>query len=224
MGAAGHSTARKMGILAALSTTGVIVLYGVVLVLGLLSLSSPDQPIGQPYFALMEVLILLMVPPLVVTMIAVGALAPDAQKPYATASVVFMAMMGCITSVVHFAIFVLRHQSTFANMPPQFLEFQWPSVVYALDILAWDVFFGLSVLFAAAAIRGSGLASWIRWLLIASGVLALLGLTGLITDDMQIRNIGILGYSGVFPVATLLIAVLFYRMPDDPETDPSFVR
>jgi hypothetical protein len=28
---------------------------------------------------------------------------------------------------------------------------------------------------------------------------------------MGLRNIGILGYSGVFPVAALLLAVLFHR-------------
>jgi hypothetical protein len=28
---------------------------------------------------------------------------------------------------------------------------------------------------------------------------------------MQLRNIGIVGYAGLFPVAALLIAILFYR-------------
>jgi hypothetical protein len=28
---------------------------------------------------------------------------------------------------------------------------------------------------------------------------------------MRLRNIGIAGYAGVFPVAALLIAILFYR-------------
>jgi hypothetical protein len=32
-----------------------------------------------------------------------------------------------------------------------------------------------------------------------------------ILDDAQFRNIGIVGYAGVFPVAALLLALLFYR-------------
>lgn len=91
------------------------------------------------------------------------------------------------------------------------LSFRWPSVPYALDILAWDVFFALSVLFAAPAFRGNRLATSIRGTLIASGVLALAGLSGVIVGDMQLRSIGIVGYAGVFPVAALLLAILFHR-------------
>jgi hypothetical protein len=38
---------------------------------------------------------------------------------------------------------------------PLFLSFKWPSVSYALTILAWDVFFALSVLFAAPVFGGN---------------------------------------------------------------------
>jgi hypothetical protein len=48
-------------------------------------------------------------------------------------------------------------------------------------------------------------------LMIASGVLALGGLSGVLVGNMQLRNIGIVGYVGVFSVAALLLAVLFYR-------------
>jgi len=35
-------------------------------------------------------------------------------------------------------------------------------------------------------------------MMIASGVLALAGLSGVVVGDMQLRNIGIVGYVGVF--------------------------
>ena len=107
----------------------------------------------------------------------------------------------------------LRHQAAFAGQPwlPLFLEFKWPSVVYALDILSWDLFFPLSVLFAAPVFGGSPLAIWIRWLMVASGTLALAGLSGVVFGDMQLRNIGIVGYVGVFLVVAVLLAVLFDR-------------
>jgi hypothetical protein len=47
--------------------------------------------------------------------------------------------------------------------------------------------------------------------LVASGVLALAGLGGAIVGDMRLRNIGIVGYAGVFPIAAALIALLFHR-------------
>jgi hypothetical protein len=49
--------------------------------------------------------------------------------------------------------------------------------------------------------------------MIASGVLALAGLSGVLAGDMQLRNIGIVGYVGVFLVVAGLLAVLFYRAP-----------
>jgi hypothetical protein len=91
------------------------------------------------------------------------------------------------------------------------LSFTWPSLVYALDILAWDVFFALSMLFAAPVFRGSRLAAWIRVLMISSAVLSLAGLSGVVAGDMQLRNIGIVGYVGVFLVVAALLAILFYR-------------
>jgi hypothetical protein len=66
-------------------------------------------------------------------------------------------------------------------------------------------------LFAAPAIRGTRLARWVRVLMIASGVLSLAGLSGVVTGNMQLRNIGIVGYDGVFLFVAALMAILFYR-------------
>jgi hypothetical protein len=67
------------------------------------------------------------------------------------------------------------------------------------------------MLFAAPAIRGSRLAAWIRVLMIGSGVLSLAGLSGVVAGNMQLRNIGIVGYVGVFLFVDALLAILFYR-------------
>jgi hypothetical protein len=85
------------------------------------------------------------------------------------------------------------------------------AVVYALDILAWDSFFALSMLFGAPVFRGDGVAGWIRPMMVISGALALAGLSGAATGDMRLRNIRIVGYVPVFFVVTVLLAVLFVR-------------
>ena len=90
-------------------------------------------------------------------------------------------------------------------------SFRWPSLVYALDILAWDFFFPLGALFAAPAVQGAGLARAVRILLFASAVLALVGLSGVPLANMQVRNIGIIGYAVLFPIAAALLAVHFHR-------------
>ena len=93
---------------------------------------------------------------------------------------------------------------------PLFLSFEWPSVAYALDILAWDFFFALSMFVAAPCLAAVGSPS-IRVLMIVSGVLALAGLSGVVASDMQLRNIGIVRYLVLFLVVAGLLGVLFYR-------------
>jgi hypothetical protein len=93
------------------------------------------------------------------------------------------------------------------------MSFKWPSVAYALDMLG--LLLPLSMLFAAPVCGGDRLAEWIRALMIASGVLALAALSGVVADDMQLRNIGIIGYVGVFLVVAALLAVLFRATQPD---------
>jgi hypothetical protein len=196
-----------------IGTVLLIVAYAITLAAGLLTLPSPQVPIGDPYFPILEILIILMTPVMVALMVAVHAWSPPDSKTFSLMALVFMVLMAGLTCSLHFVILTLGRQPEFTALPwlPLFLEFRWPSVVYALDILAWDVFFPLSVLSAAPLFRGDRLASSIRVLMIISGILALGGLTGVITGDMQLRNIGIAGYVGVFPVAAALLALLFHR-------------
>ena len=207
------ATARRLGIFSAAATIILLVAYAVTLAMGLASLESPQQPIGDPMFTILEVLIITMMPAMVALMVTVHAWAPMHAKTLSLTSLVFMGMLAGLTCSVHFVILTLSRQPEFAGQPwlPLVLSFNWPSVVYALDILGWDVFFPLSMLFAAPVFWGSRLAAWIRVLMTASGVLALAGLSGVVVGDMQLRNIGIVGYVGVFLVVTALLAILFYR-------------
>ena len=197
----------------ALGTVLLSAVYGTTLVAGLMSLPSPRQPIGDPLFSILEILIILTIPPMVALMVAVHAWAPGEAKVFSLMALVFASLLAGITSSVHFAILTLSHHPAFSGLEwtPLFLSFKWPSVAYALDILAWDVFFALSVLSAAPVFSGNLLSVSIRALLVASGALALAGLSGVIVGDMQLRNIGIMGYAGVFPIAALLLAILFHR-------------
>jgi hypothetical protein len=164
-------------------------------------------------FTILEVLIIVLMPAMIGLMVAVHAWAPAEVKTLSLTAVVFMGLLGGVTCSLHFAVLTLSRQPAFAGQSwlPLFLAFRWPSVVYALDILGWDFFFPLSMLFAAPVFGGSRLAVWIRWLMVASGALALAGLSGVAFGDMQLRNIGIVGYVGVFLIIAVLLALLFYR-------------
>jgi len=142
------SRARRLGIVSASITVVLSVAYAVPLTAGLLSLPSPDAPIGEPWSAMMEILIILSMPAMVALMVAVHAWATPARKVFAAMAVVFMALTTVVTCSVHFVILTVSHRAESAGQPwlMSVLSFRWLSVTYALDILAWDVFFALSVL------------------------------------------------------------------------------
>jgi hypothetical protein len=162
---------------------------------------------------MLEIEIIVMMPAIVALMVAVHAWAPARAKTLSLTAVVFMGLLAGVTCSLHFVVLTLSHQAVFARQSwlPLFMTFKWPLVVYALDILAWDVFFPVSMLFAAPVFSGSRLNLWIRRLMIASGALALAGLSGVVLGNMQWRNIGIVGHVGVFLVCAVLLLVLFRR-------------
>ena len=199
--------ADRFGIAAALALALLTLAYAVVLAIGLLTLPSPSHAIQNPWFTLMEVLILAIAPTMVAFMVALHQWVPKERQALSLSAVVFMAMCAVVTCTVHFAILTLSRMPTFTepSIARAVFAFQWPSVVYALDILAWDFFFPIAALLACASLSESGEAT-VRWLFLASGLLAFVGLAGVPLADMQLRNIGIIGYVLLFPLAAVLAA------------------
>jgi hypothetical protein len=146
-------------------------------------------------------------------MVAIHAWASPGRKSLSLLAVAFTIVQAVLTSSVHFVILVVGRQPAFLALPqtPLLHSFTWSSVSYALDILAWDGFSSLAVLCAAPVFTGSRLTRASRVLFVVSGLLAPAGFGGVVLGEMRIRNIGIFGYVGVFPVAALLVASLFYR-------------
>jgi hypothetical protein len=211
MGTDFSAGARRLGISSSVLVVILLAAYAITLAIGLASLESPDDPIRDPMFTILEILIISMMPAMVALMVAVHAWAPARAKAFSLASVVFMGLLAVLTMTLHFVILTVSRQTAFAELPwlPLLVSFKWPSVAYAVDILGWDVLFALSMFFAAPVFSGGRLTLWIRALMILSGALSLAGLSGVMAGDMSLRNIGIVGYVPVFLVVVVLLVVLF---------------
>jgi hypothetical protein len=122
--------------------------YALVTALGFLSLESPQDPIGDPYITVMRLLIIPLAALYVVTTVAIHAYARPAVKMYSLTALVFMVVLATITTSVHFVGITVgpRLEATGLSWVPLIVSFEWPSIVYALDVLAWDWFFALSPL------------------------------------------------------------------------------
>lgn len=201
----------RQGFLAAIVVVAFAIAYAVVLALGLAALDHADAAIGDPWFTMMEILIIAMMPAMVMLMAAIQASAPSAARRRGRWALGFMIATAVLTAAVHLTLLVLRRVLPIDERWHALLSFEWPSLPYALDMLAWDVLFALSVLLASALFGGSPLRRAIRTILTISGVLALAGLAGPLIGDMRLRNIGVVGYAVVFPVAAALLAHHFRR-------------
>lgn len=163
-----------------------------------------SEPIADPTLAVMEVLTILSALLVVVLMGAIYESVSDDSKIYGAIALIFAALMTGLTCTVHFVTLTSGRQSGFTVL-------EWPSALYAIELLAWDVFLGLSLLFAAFVFQGQKLHTAIRWTLLLSGALALIGAIGPITGNMALQRIGILGYGIVLPIAAFMIAVFFRK-------------
>ncbi len=202
-----------VGRAAALAVCMLSVVYALVTLAGLAALTSPQNPIPDPYFLVMELLIVIMAPLLVVVMVTIHLTAAPERRAYSFAALAMMIVCAGITSSVHFVVLTVGRQSAVANAAwaPLLLSFHWPSVSYALDVLAWDWFYGLALLAAAPVFENGRLEAVVRNCLLASGALSLAGLTFLPFGNIQLRAIGIVGYAGFAPVVFVLVAIMFGR-------------
>lgn len=186
--------------------------YLLTTVVGLFTIKSPGDPIGQPYFIIMESLILLIAPLMAIGMAGIHYYGGARNKVWGLAATGCMFIMAAITSCVHFVILFLGNN--ISDKYQRMFSFRWPSVVYVLDIVAWDWFFPLAMFFAAPLYSGGRLENTIRGLMITAGLLSLTGLLGMPTGNMQLRNIGIIGYGALGPIIFLLIGILSMKKPN----------
>ena len=78
--------------------------YAIVLAVGLLTLPSPDQQIQNPWFTVMEILILTIAPMMLAVTVGIHGFASAEYKSFALLGVVFMIMCAVLTCFVHFSI------------------------------------------------------------------------------------------------------------------------
>ncbi|HKZ62235.1 MAG TPA: hypothetical protein VJZ68_07470, partial [Nitrososphaera sp.] len=133
-------THRKLGRVAALAVFALLIAYVTTLAFGFLSLKSPLEPIGDPYFTILELVIVVMAPLAVIVMVAVHAYASPQNRAYSLTALAFMILLAGITCSVHFLILTVSRPIEAAGFPSTsfFLPYNWPSIAYAADVLAWD--------------------------------------------------------------------------------------
>jgi len=216
-----YSQDRVLGMVGAWTAFIVNEAYAVTSGLAYLSVNSSSAAISDPYLSIMSALVVLMVPFIVITMVAVHAYAAPELKRYSLTALIFMILLAAITSTVNFSLFSTARQPIpdSSIWVASFVPSSWPPLPQALDFFAWDWFFALSMSFAAPVFRGSRLENAVRGLMILTAVLCILGLVWLPVSPAQANTIGIIGWGVAGPIVFLLLANLFTRIK--PKSGPS---
>jgi hypothetical protein len=204
---ADHPGGRSLIRVAGVSTICLSMLYLAILAIGFQSLSESNQAIADPWFALLEILILFLMPALVLLFAAIHELAPPNLKPASLSAAVVMGQVAVLTMLTHFTILLLGRMPDIADADWALFvfSFRWPSVAYVLDVVAWDLLYPIALLFAVWALRDLPAARGSRAAMIAAAALSFAGLGGAALGDMHLRNIGILGYGVLTPVYVALL-------------------
>lgn len=195
--------ANRLGFWSAVTLAGIGVAYAITLAAGF-ARHGLNEPITDPVLAIMEVLTLLSAPTIVMLVAAIHHDAPPGLRIHGTLALAFATLFAGITSAVHFVELTAARQLGEGGLA-------WPSRAYAAELLAWDVFLGLSLVGAAFALDQSGQARTVRRGLLATGILCLAGTAGPAVGNMRLQLVGVLGYAGVLPVVAWLLARHFAR-------------
>ena len=136
------------------------------------------DPFSDPFGPIASMLLIPTAAFMIASMAAVHAYAPADLKAYSSLSLVFMSLAMGITSLINLAFFViLTHPVAFANAPwlSLVLPPKDPGVIAELDYMAWGWFFGLSMVVAAPVFREGRLEKTLRILMLATGILPIVG-------------------------------------------------
>jgi len=157
----------------------------------------------DPWLAIMEWLLLISVPFMVLLMLAIHACAREQKKIYSLSAFSFMIIASTITGTIHFLqLTTLRAENNANKTTVQGL------FLYA-DLLAWDLFFGLSLFFASFVFSKNSATKLIFRSMIITGCLCLVGFLGPATGFMQLQALAILGYTVSFMWVCFLLAKFF---------------
>lgn len=157
--------------------------------------ADPFRP-ADPFLAVLEVLIILCAVGFIFIAATAQATAHEQVRVYGIAGLAFAIVFAALTCSSHFA-----QLTVIPRLPAPIVT--WPSVPMVLDLLAWDLFFGLSLVCISVAVWDQSV--WPRHLLLAAGLLCMAGLAGPASRHLKLHLLATIGYAAFYPAACVVL-------------------
>jgi hypothetical protein len=197
-----------LGITSAIAVLVIGMLYVGTILLWIVVEASPREPIGDPFLAVMEVLTIASALALLGLALAIASYADHDRRVHAVTSLVFAALAAGLTTAVHFVQLTAVRQLWRADAITDY-RLIWPSALFAVEYLVWDLLIGLMMICGSFVFRAPGNARQAQVAMVVGGLLCVAGLAGPLSGQMILQNIGVVGYAVVLPIAAVFIARTF---------------
>jgi hypothetical protein len=151
---------------------------------------------------------------LLILFVALRRQIPGRNSIWAELGVLFMALLCATSSInwfVQLALVPRLAQAGNAALLALVDIHGDSSIMYAVEHLAWGLFYGLATIFMALAMGSGQVETWIRWLLLAGGVLSIVHVFGIIAASPALIDLGYLAAGVLLPITTLLLAIRYRR-------------
>ena len=169
---------------------------------------SPQSPSSPGVDSLSAAVALLWNVSLLILFAALRRQVPRTRRFFAELALLFIVLVCATSSVNWFVQLAIMPKLAHAGESPltALLDLHNNySLTYAMEHLGWGLFYGLAALFAAAAMGGGRLETWIRWLFLAGGVLSLLHFVGVVAASLVLSDLGYVAWGVLLPLSTALL-------------------
>jgi len=206
------SMVSKLGIRLGISLVALGIAY--MALLAIMMVSGSGFPPVEPFTTLYSVLILVTAIIMIFYWIILYFSISPEKKLYGLTSLVMIAIFAALTSINRFVALTVVKQSLesgYTDGLEWFLPYHWPSVMLAIEILAWGGFFGLACLSLAPAFSKGRLERTIFWALLITGSLSIMAVLGQITNSTLLSFAGLIAWGPGFTLVSFFTARWFYK-------------
>ncbi len=183
--------------------------------------SGSGYPPVEPFQTSVNILVLITAAWMVFFWSILNHITPGDRKLFSQASLAMIVIFAALTSINRYVALTVVKQSLAAgntNGLQWFLPYGWPSVMLALEILAWGFFFGLACLLLAPVFSKGRLERSISWILIVTGILSLLAVAGQMSGVGGVAFnpftlAGVVAWGPGLTTAAVLMAIWFHKGP-----------
>lgn len=165
-------------------------------------------PPTEPYISIISVVSLTSAPLFVFLWVILHHTASPETNIFTQTSLALIVIFATLTSINRYISLTVVPQSQAMGVTDGlnwFMPYGWPSIMAAMEVLAWGLFLGLAFLSLAPVFRKGKVELAIFWTLILSGIFALVAVLGQVMNSVILNIFGIIAWG---PGLILFFALL----------------